>query len=195
MFILFASSLIEMIPLAALIGVMFIVVIATFEWSSFRIMGKIPRADAFIIVVVSAVTVATDLAIAVIVGVIISALVFAWEHAKRINVTIKTDVDGTKIYLLSGPLFFSAIHNFKEIFNPEDDPDNVIIDFQYSRVYDHSAIEAIDAVADRYLKAGKNLHLRHLSPECRKLLAKAGDLVEVNYIEDPKYYVADDRLA
>jgi len=194
-FILFASSLIEMIPLAALIGVMFIVVIGTFEWSSFRILGKIPKSDAFIIVLVSAVTVATDLAIAVIVGVIVSALVFAWDTAKRMDADSRTDENGTKIYIMHGPLFFGSIHSFKNLFNPRNDPDDVIIDFVNTRVYDHSGIEAIDAVAERYLNAGKTLHLRHLSPECRALLKKAGDLVEANYIEDPKYKVADDSLA
>jgi len=194
-FILFASSLIEMIPLAALIGVMFIVVIGTFEWSSFRILGKIPKSDAFIIVLVSAVTVATDLAIAVVVGVIVSALVFAWDTAKRMDADSRTDDNGTKIYTMHGPLFFGSIHSFKNLFDPRNDPDDVIIDFVNTRVYDHSGIEAIDAVAERYLNAGKTLHLRHLSPECRALLKKAGDLVEANYIEDPKYKVADDSLA
>ncbi len=194
-FILFASSLIEMIPLAALIGVMFIVVIGTFEWSSFRILGKIPKSDAFIIVLVSGVTVATDLAIAVIVGVIVSALVFAWDTAKRMDADRHTDENGTKIYAMHGPLFFGSIHSFKNLFDPRNDPDDVIIDFVNTRVYDHSGIEAIDAVAERYLNAGKTLHLRHLSPECRKLLRRAGDLVEANYIEDPKYHVADDSLA
>ncbi len=195
MFILFASSLIEMIPLAALTGVMFMVVIGTFEWSSFRIMGKIPKADAFIIVLVSGVTVATDLAIAVVVGVIVSALVFAWEHAKHINVTTSVDRLGGKVYELSGPLFFASVKNFHELFDVKNDPDDVVIEFQNSRVVDHSAIEAIDSLAERYLKAGKRLHLRHLSAECTGLLEKAGDLVEVNVIEDPKYRVADDRLA
>ncbi len=194
-FILFASDLIEMIPLAALIGVMFIVVIGTFEWSSFRILGKIPRADAFVLILVSGVTVATDLAVAVIVGVIVSALVFAWEHAKRVGVTTHTDEDGQKIYLLEGPLFFGSIHNFRNLFNPDNDPDDVVIDFANSRVYDHSALEAIDALALRYINAGKQLHLRHLSEECKILLRNAGDLVEVNVIEDPHYRVATDKLA
>ncbi len=194
-FILFASDLIEMIPLAALIGVMFIVVIGTFEWSSFRILGKIPRADAFVLILVSGVTVATDLAVAVIVGVIVSALVFAWEHAKRVGVTTHTDEDGQKIYLLEGPLFFGSIHNFRNLFDPDNDPDDVVIDFANSRVYDHSALEAIDALALRYINAGKQLHLRHLSEECKILLRNAGDLVEVNVIEDPHYRVATDKLA
>lgn len=194
-FILFASSLIEMIPLAALIGVMFIVVIGTFEWSSLRILGKIPKADAFVLILVSAVTVATDLAVAVVVGVIVSALVFAWDAAKRMDADSHVDENGTKIYTLRGPLFFGSIHSFKNLFNPRNDPDDVIIDFINTRVYDHSGIEAIDAVAEKYLNAGKTLHLRHLSPECRALLKQAGDLVEANYIEDPKYHVADDSLA
>jgi SulP family sulfate permease len=196
-FILFASGLIEMIPLAALTGVMFMVVIGTFEWSSLRIMGKIPKADAFIIILVSGVTVASDLAIAVVVvvGVIVSALVFAWEHAKHINVTTSEGKMGSKIYELNGPLFFASVQNFQELFDVKNDPDDVVVEFQNSRVMDHSAIEAIDTLAERYLKAGKRLHLRHLTAECQELLEKAGDLVEVNVIEDPKYHVADDRLA
>ena len=194
-FILVASPLIELIPLAALVGVMFIVVIGTFEWSSFRILGKIPKSDAFVLILVSGVTVATDLAIAVIVGVIVSALVFAWQHAKNTAVETHVDENGAKIYRLSGPLFFSSVHNFNNLFDLDNDPDEVIIDFERSRVYDHSAIEAIDNLAERYVQAGKRLHLRHLSPECRILMKKAGDLVEVNVIEDPKYRVADDKLA
>jgi SulP family sulfate permease len=194
-FILFASSLIEQIPMAALVGVMFIVVLGTFEWSSIRIFNKIPRHDAFVLVLVSGVTVATDLAIAVIVGVIVSALVFAWEHAKHINVQSYIDENGSKVYELNGPLFFGSVKNFRDLFSPDDDPDDVIIEFQNSRVADHSAIEAIDSLAVQYIKAGKKLHLRHLSEECRQLLDKAGDLVEVNRMEDPSYHVADDKLA
>ena len=193
-FILFASSLIEMIPLAALTGVMFMVVIGTFEWSSLRIINKIPRSDAFVLVLVSAVTVATDLAIAVVVGVIVSALVFAWEHAKHINVKSDEGKLGGKVYDLIGPLFFASVNNFQELFDPKNVPDDVVVEFQNSRVMDHSAIEAIDTLAERYLNAGKRLHLRHLSGECRQLLRKAGDLVEVNVIEDPRYRVADDLL-
>ncbi len=194
-FILFASSLIEKIPMAALIGVMFMVVLGTFEWSSLRIMGKIPRMDAFVLVLVSGVTVMTDLAIAVVVGVIVSALAFAWEHAKHINVKTYEDENGSRVYELNGPLFFGSVKNFLELFNPDQDPDDVIIEFQNSRVADHSAIEAIDNLAVKYIKAGKTLHLRHLSPECTLLLKKAGDLVEVNVLEDPTYHVADDQLA
>ena len=194
-FILAASDLIEMIPLAVLTGVMFMVVIGTFEWSSLRIMGKIPASDAFVLVLVSAVTVATDLAIAVVVGVIVSALVFAWEHAKQIRVKSYIDEQGSKVYELHGPLFFASVSNFQDFFNCKEDPDDVIIEFQHSRVMDHSAIEAIDTLAERYVNAGKKLHLRHVSPECRQLLHKAGDLVEVNVMEDPRYHVAVDELA
>ncbi|MCW8911197.1 MAG: SulP family inorganic anion transporter, partial [Gammaproteobacteria bacterium] len=194
-FILFASSLIEQIPMAALVGVMFIVVIGTFEWSSLRIMGKIPKHDAFVLILVSGVTVATDLAMAVVVGVIVSALVFAWEHAKHINVKAYDNEYGIRIYELNGPLFFGSVNHFRDLFDPEKDPQEVIIEFQNSRVADHSAIEAIDNLAEKYIKAGKTLHLRHLSPECTELLTKAGDLVEVNVMEDPTYHVADDQLA
>lgn len=193
-FIMFASSLIEIIPMAALVGVMFIVVLGTFEWSSLRIIRKIPKTDAFVLVLVSAVTVFTDLAIAVVVGVLVSALFFAWEHASHINVTSHDEGD-SRIYELNGPLFFGSVKNFLDLFNPASDPDDVIIEFQNSRVVDHSAIEAIDNLAEKYIKAGKTLHLRHLSPECRKLLKKAGNLVEVNVMEDPVYHVADDELA
>ncbi len=194
-FILFASDLIEIIPMAALIGVMFMVVLGTFEWTSLRIIRKIPRTDAFVLVLVSGVTVATDLAVAVVVGVIVSALAFAWEHASHINVKGYDDENGSRVYELNGPLFFGSVKSFMELFDPENDPDDVIIEFQNSRVADHSAIEAIDSLAERYIKLGKSLHLRHLSEECRLLLTKAGDLVEVNVMEDPKYHVADDNLA
>jgi SulP family sulfate permease len=195
LFILAASDLIEMIPLAALTGVMFMVVIGTFEWSSLRIIRKIPTSDAFVLVLVSGVTVATDLAIAVVVGVIVSALVFAWEHAKHLRVEAFTDENGSKYYELHGPLFFASVKNFQDLFNCNEDPDDVIIEFQHSRVMDHSAIEAIDTLAERYVNAGKTLHLRHVSPECRELLHKAGDLVEVNVLEDPRYHVAVNELA
>ena len=195
LFILVGSPLIEQIPLAALIGVMFIVVIGTFEWSSFRILGKVPRSDALILVVVSGVTVATDLAVAVVVGVIISALVFAWQHAKYIRIEAREDHKGSTVYAVTGPLFFGSVTSFAERFDPKQDNDDVVIDFARSRVADHSGLEAIDALAERYENAGKTLHLVHLSDECRKLLKKAGNLVEVNVIEDPKYFVAEDSLA
>jgi len=193
-FILFASDLIEQIPVAALVGVMFIVVIGTFEWSSFRILRKVPRSDAFVLILVSAVTVATDLAIAVVVGVIVSALVFAWEHAKHIYVHKHENEDGSSVYEIDGPLFFGSIANFLEQFNIQEGEDEIIIDFKRSRVYDHSGLEAIDTLAERYLNAGKKLHIRHLSEECRGLLKNAGDLIEVNVIEDPTYHIATDKL-
>ncbi|WP_068545945.1 SulP family inorganic anion transporter [Thalassotalea crassostreae] len=193
-FILFASGLIEIIPLAALVGVMFIVVIGTFEWSSLRIFRKIPKADAFVIVLVSGVTVISDLAVAVIVGVIVSALVFAWQHAKHVIVTRSTDENGWTVYEVNGPLFFGAVSSFLEQFDMNGDSKDVVVEFKNSRVVDHSAIEAIDTLAERYKSRGKKLHLRHLSPDCQVLLTKAGDLVEVNYYEDPQYHVASDKL-
>ena len=194
-FILFGAEYIEMIPLGALVGIMFMVVLGTFEWSSFRIMRKVPFTDAFIIVLVSGVTVAYDLAIAVVVGVIVSALVFAWKHAQHILVDTYTDENGYKVYDLRGPIFFGSVSNFKELFNPKDDPEHVVIEFKRSRVSDHSGIEALDTLADKYREQGKTLHLRHLSPECRKLLKRAGSLCEVNVLEDPTYHVATDELA
>jgi SulP family sulfate permease len=193
-FILVASPLIERIPIAVLVGVMFMVVIGTFEWGSFRLIGKIPPADALIGIAVAVITVFTDLAIAVITGVILSALVFAWEHARHIYAKQTTTDDGWKIYDLNGPLFFASAQNFQDIFTPNEDPNDVIVDFRHSRVADHSALAAIDKLAERYEKLGKTLHLRHLTPECRLLLKKAGKLVEVSVFEDPKYHVAVDKL-
>ncbi len=194
MFILFAAPLIEMIPLAALVGIMFMVVLGTFEWSSLRIMRKIPLTDAFVLVLVSAITVAYDLAIAVIIGVIVSALVFAWKHAQHIVAETRIDENGNKVYDLRGPIFFGSVTNFREIFTPEDDPEHVVIEFRRSRVSDHSGIEALDSLAEKYQALGKTLHLRHLSPECRQLLRKAGNLCEVNVLEDPNYRVVSDAL-
>jgi sulfate permease, SulP family len=194
-FVLVASSLIEMVPVAALVGVMFMVVLGTFEWSSLRVLHKVPMSDAIVIVLVSAVTVATDLAVAVFVGVIVSALVFAWKHAKIIHAVTHVDANGSKIYAINGPLFFGSSANFLEIFDAKNDPQDVIVEFVNARVADHSAIEAIDTLAERYLKLGKTLHLRHLSADCTQLLRKAGSLVEINVIEDPHYHVADDALA
>jgi sulfate permease, SulP family len=194
-FILFASPLIEIIPIAALTGVMFMVVLGTFEWASFRLFGRIPLTDMFIGISVTIITVFTDLAIAVMVGIVISALVFAWQHAKHIYINSYTNEQGSMVHELNGPLFFSSVRNFAELFDPKSDPDDVILEFKNSRVYDHSAIEAIDSLAERYIKAGKKLHLRHLSEECKLLLKNAGDLIEVNVLEDPHYHVADDKLA
>lgn len=194
-FILFASSLIEMIPLAALIGVMFMVVIGTFEWATFKLARRVPKQDFFVIVLVTVVTVLTDLAVAVAVGVIVSALMFAWEHAKHIYASSKVNEEGSKEYHVNGPIFFGSAANFLELFDAQNDPEDVIVDFANSRVADHSAIEAIETLAERYSSAGKTLHLRHLSPDCRKLLDKAGSLIEINVKEDPSYKVATDVLA
>ena len=193
--ILFGASLIEVIPLAALVGIMFMVVLGTFEWSSLRIMRKIPITDAVIIILVSAITVIFDLAIAVIVGVIASALVFAWKHAQHLHVNTYTDGNGYKVYDLRGSIYFGSISNFKDFFDPKGDPRHVVVEFKHARVNDHSALEAIDSLAEKYLTLGKTLHLRHLSPECRKLLHRAGDLCEVNVLEDPHYHPTDDLLA
>ncbi|AGH80782.1 sulfate transporter [Psychromonas sp. CNPT3] len=195
-FILFASALIEMVPLAALVGVMFIVVLGTFEWASFKMMRNVPKKDAFVIVLVSAVTVFTDLAIAVFIGVIVSALVFAWEHARHIHAVETKNAEGTeKVYSITGPLFFGSTSNFLDLFDIQNDPRHIVVDFAQSHVYDHSAIEAISVLTDRYTREGKKVHIRHLSKDCRKLLHKAGVLVEINIIEDPSYKVASDTLA
>ncbi|ELO1810814.1 SulP family inorganic anion transporter [Vibrio fluvialis] len=194
-FILFASSLIEMIPLAALVGVMFMVVIGTFEWATFKLARRVPKQDFFVIVLVTVVTVFTDLAIAVAVGVIASALMFAWEHAKHIYASSHINDEGSKVYQINGPIFFGSAANFLELFDAQSDPQDVIVDFAQSRVADHSAIEAIETIAERYASVGKTLHLRHLSQDCRALLQKAGSLVEINVKEDPSYKVATDVLA
>ena len=193
-FIMFASTWIEMIPLAALTGLMFMVVIATFAWASIRILNKIPREDALVIFFVTAMTVAFDLALAVILGVIVSALVYAWKSANKFWVTVwKNEADGNKVYKLHGPLFFGSIQAFKDQVDPaNDDEGDIVIDFSRARVWDHSALEAIDAMALKYTEYGKKLHLVHLSRDCILLLKNAKDMVEVNYIEDPHYGVLVD---
>lgn len=194
-FILFTGPYIEMIPLAALTGVMMMVVIGTFAWGSIRLFGKIPKEDAFVIVLVTVVTVLSDLAIAVIIGVIVSALVFAWKSARTIwaeQQVITRKKKKKKIYTLHGALFFGSISSFRDIFTPKDDPDTVIIDFNSARVWDHSALEAIDALAAKYIKLGKTLHLVHLSEDCKLLLNKAADLMVVNSVEDPHYRIVVD---
>ncbi len=190
-FILFTAPLIERIPLAALVGVMFMVVIGTFAWNSFRIMRRVPWTDSFVIVLVTVVTVMTDLAIAVVVGVIVSALVYAWNNATRIHANIEQPRKDTKIYKIEGPLFFGSTDGFAEVFDVKGDPKKVIIDFAASRVVDQSALQAIEDIAAKYQKAGKQLQLRHLSPDCHKLLKRAGQLV-VPSGEDPDYGLAVD---
>lgn len=189
MFILFGSALIEMIPLAALVGVMFMVVIGTFEWATFKLARRVPKQDFFVIVLVTVVTVLTDLAVAVGVGVVASALMFAWQHAKHIYADKSVNAEGSKEYKVNGPIFFGSTANFLELFDAYNDPQDVIVDFANSRVTDHSAIEAIDTIADRYAALGKTLHLRHLSQDCVAMLHKAGSLVEANVAEDPIYKV------
>ncbi|MGH1455898.1 MAG: SulP family inorganic anion transporter [Alphaproteobacteria bacterium] len=193
-FILFASQWIEMIPLAALTGLMMMVVIGTFAWASMRIMRKIPKEDAFVILLVTGITVAHDLALAVIIGVIVSALVYAWKSAHHIWVTEGRSDKDNKVYLLHGPLFFGSIAAFRDLFNPKNDEgeSDVVIDFRNARVWDHSALEAIDTMATKYEEAGIKLHLVHLSADCQLLLKKAKDMVEVNMIEDPHYGVVVD---
>lgn len=193
-FILFAAPLIEMIPLAALVGVMFVVVIGTFEWASFRIIRGVNKEDAFVLFLVTAVTVIADLAVAVVVGVIVSALVFAWKHATHIIARTHTDNDGWKVYELEGPLFFGSVTHFKDLFDPKNDPQDVVIDFNESRIWDSSGIDALDGLADKYEQYGKKLHIRHISAECRGLLVKANKYVEMNVNEDPRYKVATDKL-
>jgi SulP family sulfate permease len=193
-FILFASEWIERIPLAALLGVMFVVSQKTFEWGSFRLFGKVPKADIVVGLLVAGLTVLFDLAVAVVAGVIVSALVFAWEHAKEIKVTASMDDKGWKVYELHGSLFFASVAGFQQLFSPKDDPQDVVIEFRRARVVDHSAIQAIDALAERYKQTGKRLHLRHLSPDCLELLDKAKGMIEVNVLEDPRYHIADDKL-
>lgn len=195
-FILFLAPWIEQIPMAALVGVMFMVVIGTFEWASLRMLRRVPPADFAVMILVAGYTVFMhDLATAVVLGVIVSACVFAWNHATHLGAATQINEFGSKIYQLHGPLFFASAASFKELFDVQRDPDDVVIDFYYTRVYDQSGLEAINTLAEKYESAGKRLHLTHLSDECRGLLDKAGDLVEVNLSEDPQYHVATDRLA
>jgi SulP family sulfate permease len=195
MFVLFLAPFIQLIPMAALVGVMFMVVIGTFEWATLHIWRKVPWYDVAVMLLVTGYTVFMhDLATAVILGVAVSAVIFAWRHATHIFADTRLNDTGSKTYQLHGPLFFASVPSFKELFDPRHDPDDVVIDFYYTRVYDQSALEAINAIAERYRAEGKRLHLTHLSPECRQLLDKASDLVEVNLSEDPQYHVATDRL-
>lgn len=193
-FILFLGSWIEQIPVSALIGVMFMVVIGTFEWSTFKIMRRVPKSDVLVIVAVTVITLLTDLAVAVLSGVVISALVFAYQSATRLVVQTRILEDGTKEYRLIGSVFFGSIKPFKELFDVVHDPKSVIVDFAQAKVYDHSGVDGIHQISQKYRALGKTLHLRHLSEDCALLLTQAGDLVEVNVLEDPKYRVAEDRL-
>ncbi len=194
-FILWTAPYVEKIPLAALVGVMFMVVIATFEWSSFRILGDIPKSDAIIIALVSIITFIENLAIAVLVGVITSALVFAWKKSRKIYVTISSEKPGSKVYLLDGCLFFGSVASFKNLFDYHNDPENIVIDFAQSRVYDHSGLEAINNVSEKYASLGKKLHLYNLSPECASLIDKGKNIIEVSVIDNLDWHhLADDSL-
>ncbi len=194
-FIMFGAGLIEQLPMAALTGLMIMVAIGTFEWASMRSFGKMPVSDVLVMVVVTLVTVFLhNLALAVLIGVIISALVFAWENAKRIRARKHTDENGVKHYEIYGPLFFGSVATFSEKFDVLNDPEEVIIDFAESRVADMSGIEALNKITERYRKAGKTLHLKHLSDDCRILLKNAEKVIDVNIIEDPTYRLAVDRL-
>ena len=192
-YIIFAAPFIEMIPIAALTGVMFMVVIGTFAWHSLRTMAKVPRADALVTIVVTIVTVWQDLAIAVVVGVIMSALVYAWNAAKRINASTRPSIreQGALVYEINGPLFFGSITSFMELFQFDDDPELVIIDFANSRVVDQSALQAIEDVAAKYQALGKRVMLRHLTRDCHQLLTKSGQLI-VDSADDPDYQIAAD---
>ncbi len=188
-FILFAAPLIEQIPLAALVGVMFMVVIGTFAWNSLTILRKVPLTDAFVILLVTVVTVMEDLAVAVVVGVIVSALAYAWNNARRIHAKSYQTPEGAKVYQVQGPLFFGSSDGFIELFDPKNDPSAVIVDFADSRVVDQSALQAIEAVAAKYEAQGKQIQLRHLSRDCHRLLTKAGHLM-VDSDDDPDYALA-----
>ncbi len=194
-FVMFGSSLIEKVPMAALTGLMIMVAIGTFEWASLNTFTKFPKSDIFVMVTVTLITaIVHNLALAVIIGVIISALVFAWDNAKRIRARKSIDENGIKHYEIYGPLFFGSVAAFSEKFDIIADPEEVIIDFKESRVVDMSAIEALNKLTERYQKVGKKIHLRHLSADCRELLKNADDIIDVNIIEDPKYKVVTNKI-
>jgi SulP family sulfate permease len=192
-FIVFGAPLIEQLPMAALTGLMIMVAIGTFEWASLKTFRRMPTSDVFIMVLVTLVTaVLHNLALAVLIGVVVAALVFAWDNAVRIRARKHVDEQGWKHYELYGPLFFGSTTVFAEKFDVEGDPEHVVLDFQESRVVDMSAIEALNRLTARYAKAGKKVHLRHLSEDCRALIDKAESIIEVNHFEDPTYKVVRD---
>jgi SulP family sulfate permease len=194
-FIMFGAGLVERLPMAALTGLMIMVAIGTFEWASIKMIGRMPKLDIFVGMLVAAITILVhNLALAVLVGVVIAALVFAWENAKRIRARKYVDDKGIKHYEIFGPLFFGSVTAFNEKFDVQNDPEEVIIDFAESRVADMSGIEALNKITERYAKAGKKLHLKHLSPGCRQLLKNAEKVIDVNIIEDPTYHVAVDKI-
>lgn len=189
-FIMFGSGVIEKLPMAGLTGVMIMVAVGTFEWASLRTFKKMPVSDVFVMVLVTVITVVThNLAVAVLIGIIFSALVFSWENARRIRARKRVDEEGHKHYEIYGPLFFGSVKSFAEKFNPLDDPDEVIIDFRESRITDMSAIEAVNNLTERYRRQGKTVHLRHLSDDCKLLLRNADAIIDVNVLEDPTYKI------
>lgn len=195
MFVMVGAGLIEKLPIAALTGLMIMVAIGTFEWASLRTFNRMPKADIFVMVVVTLVTIFLhNLALAVLIGVIIAALVFAWDSAKHISTTKSIDEHGIKHYEIYGPLYFGSVSIFNQKFDVQSDPDEVIIDFRESRVVDMSAIEALNKITERYMKVGKIVHLRHLSPDCQKLLKNADKIIDVNVMEDPTYKLVVDEL-
>lgn len=195
-FIVFGSSLIERVPMAALTGLMIMVAIGTFEWASIRTITKMPKKDIFLMFLVTAITaVLHNLALAVLIGVILAALFFAWDNAKRIRARKHIDENGVKHYEMYGPLFFGSVAAFNDKFDVLNDPDEIVIDFAESRVVDMSAIEALNKITERYMKVGKKVHLKHLSPDCRRLLARADQIIDVNIMEDPTYKVLTDEFA
>ena len=194
-FIMFGAGLIERLPMAALTGLMIMVAIGTFEWASLRTFKRMPKSDVLVMILVTLVTVFLhNLALAVIVGVIISALVFAWDNAKRIRARKTIDENGAKQYEIYGPLFFGSVTAFNEKFDVLNDPDEVIVDFKESRIVDMSAIEALNRITERYQKVGKKIHLKHLSRDCKRLLKNADEIIEVNVLEDPTYKVVVDKV-
>jgi SulP family sulfate permease len=194
-FIMFGSSFIIQLPMAALVGLMFMVAIGTFEWASFKTFGKMPISDVIVMILVTLITAIThNLALAVLLGVIIAALAYAWENAKRIRARKYVDEHGIKHYEIFGPLFFGSTTLFGQKFDIQNDPDVVIIDFKESRIADMSAIEAVNKVTERYKKVGKEVHLRHLSDDCIVLLNKADAIIDVNVMEDPTYKLPVDKI-
>ncbi len=194
-FIMFGANLIEKLPMAALTGLMIMVAIGTFEWASLRTLKRMPKSDIFVMVLVTLVTaILHNLALAVVIGVIIAALVFAWDNATRIRARKRIDEEGIKHYEIYGPLFFGSVSVFNDKFDVLNDPDEVIIDFEESRVVDMSAIEALNKITERYQKVGKKVHLKHLSKDCRKLLKNAEEIIDVNVLEDPTYKLVVDKI-
>jgi SulP family sulfate permease len=192
--ILFGAPIIELVPMAALTGVMIMVAVGTFEWASFKAFTKMPKSDIFVMIVVTLVTILMhNLALAVLIGVIISALVFAWENAKRIRARKYTDDNGVKHYEIFGPLFFGSTTAFTEKFDIQNDPNEVIIDFAESRIADMSAIDAVNKITERYAAVNKKVNLKHLSKDCVELLKNAEAIIDVNILEDPTYQVVSEK--